>query len=60
VNKKAICRALYAFNYIYANIIYITSYSINSKNYNTLLIDDVTSAKWGYTYTIKSKAFKAI
>jgi hypothetical protein len=33
-------RALYALNYIY-----ITLYSINSENYNTLLIDDVTSIK---------------
>jgi hypothetical protein len=38
-------RALYAFNYIYINVVYITLYSINSENYNTLLIDDVTSIK---------------
>jgi hypothetical protein len=38
-------RALYALNYIYINVVYITLYSINSENYNTLLIDDVTSIK---------------
>ncbi len=54
------CRTIKVLERVYINIIYIMPYSLNNKNYTILFTNKATFIKWGYTFTIKSKAFNLI
>ncbi len=60
INKKAIRRVIEALERVHVDVIHITPRGLNGKNYTTLFINKATSIKWGYTFTIKSKAFNLI
>ncbi len=60
INKKVIYYIIEVLERVHVNIIYIIPYNLNSKNYIILFTNKATFIKWGYTFTIKSKAFDLV